>query len=278
MTVYQKVAIIGLGLMGGSILKRIHACCPGTDVYGVDADRSVLRKADPYLYQSSTSVYDLPESLDLVFICVPQSVFIDTVKAVANHVSPLTILTDILSVKGPSYTAVQALKLRHEFIWGHPMAGKEVSGFDNSEASLMVGKPYIVIGEEPKCPLDDFKSFITTLGSSVVSMKGVVEHDDAVGEISHFTYVMAVLTVPEQVGILNTILGPGFKDTTRVASSSPSWGVEVLLSNKALIEKRLAQLDVDIEQLRSFLKNDDAQGLSQFLERRRSIREQLLQS
>ena len=278
MTVYQKIAIVGLGLMGGSLLKRIYACFPGTDVYGIDSDRDVLRKAEPYLYQGFTSIYDLPESLDLVFICVPQAVFVDTVKAISNQVSPLAILTDILSVKRTSFEAVKDLNLSHEFIWAHPMAGKEVSGFDNSEASLLVDKPYIVIGSFPERPLQDFKSFITALGATVVSMDDVSSHDAAVGEISHFPYLMASLTVPEEVGMLGDVLGSGFKDTTRVASSSSVWGVDVLISNKEIIQKKLTQLETNISRVNTFLNENDEKGLSQFLESRRAIRARLIQS
>jgi prephenate dehydrogenase len=276
MSVYNRIAVIGLGLMGGSLLKRIHAQFPGADLFAVDKNKEVLKKAGPLLFDGFQNIFDLPKDLDLVIIAVPQSAFISSVIDLSSHMSLDTIFTDILSVKSESYKQVDDLNLRHEFVWAHPMSGKEVSGFDNSEESLIIGSSYLIIKSDEERLLNDFSAFVTELGSTPVFMETAETHDKAVAKISHFPYLMSSLTVPEKEENLKSIIGPGFKDTTRIASSSPEWGVEVLLSNKEFILDDLKRVQADTELLKLLLENNDTEGLHSFLTTRKTIRDSLV--
>lgn len=266
MSVYNRIAIVGLGLLGGSLLKRIKELCPGVDLYGVDSDPAVCKQAQNMGVDATTSIYDLSQKIDLVIIAVPNAAFSSCVKALIKHMPLDTVFTDILSVKRLAKKEYDALRVPHEFIWAHPMAGKEVSGFDNSESSLIVGKPYIVIGDQASRLIQDFSQFVEQIGARPVLMESVEVHDEVVSKISHFPYLMSSLAVPERDEILKQTMGPGFRDTTRVASSPTVWGAEVLMENRENILSDIERVERELHTIKEILLSEDKNRLTQHLE------------
>jgi len=278
MTVFQKVGIVGLGLIGGSLLKHIDEHLPEIDVYGVDANPDTLKKANPYCRDTGSSPYDFPKNLDIVFICVPPSSFLETVQQLATHMSADTIFTDVLSVKGDWIETVEALRLTQYFIWGHPMAGKEVSGFDSSESGLFNHRPYLLIRPETDRLLHDISAFLELFNVKTVVLDSAEDHDRIVAAVSHVPYVMSCLTLPDQDSGLRESAGPGFLDTTRVSGSSPEWGVDVLLGNKEAVLKRLSTIAEDLSSLSTFIENEDRLELTKWLSKKQADRTWYLNS
>jgi prephenate dehydrogenase len=220
------VCVIGLGLIGGSVLRAARAA--GRDVWGYteSGQDAAVARADGFLVESDVdAALSLAAQRDaLVVIAVPLP-SLDSVLRRIVVVAPNCPVTDVISVKGPVLDAVERLAPGLQFAGGHPMAGRSESGWAAGSAELFHGAAWVVTADE-KTDLAAWRiaaELALDCGAHVVPTTAY-EHDDAVARISHLPHVLAAVlaAVGADVGPLPLALAAGsFRDGTRVAGSRP---------------------------------------------------------
>lgn len=277
---FSSIAIVGLGLIGGSLAALIRAHFPDRILIGVDSDSRTcaLATQSGIFTEVHPSIAALPRTLNLVFVCTPIPLISPEIESLSRHIHTACIFTDVGSIKS-KLPVPQLANPAHQFIPGHPMGGTEHSGFAHSCADILRGAPYILTPDVPEvaAPL---AQFLTGLGFKVALMSGEV-HDRMVAAASHLPYVMACITVAagypstEFDAAFRAIVGPGFRDTTRVAASAPQWGAAVCLGNRQHLEEVLEAASQTLSKLTHLVHTEDQAGLIEFFTQAQTQRKQL---
>jgi prephenate dehydrogenase len=283
------VAVIGLGLVGGSVLRALAAA--GHRVLGYDADpatRATARAAAARApvgqrWQVAGGLATAAAQADLVVIAVP-------LPAVARVLDELVtqryagLVTDVTSVKAPvQELAAQRLHRRPErlagFVGGHPMAGREVSGFVNSEAQLFAGCAWALCLEPGvTAPADwlEVAALVTALGARVVPATPA-EHDRAVAAVSHVPHLLAaaLATTAAADPLAGTLAAGSFRDGSRVAASPPDLVAAMCGGNAAALGPALDEILRALGHARTALRSGEpAAALRPWLARAAAARAQ----
>lgn len=243
----EKIGFVGLGLIGGSIAKCFRQLKKDIIIVAADAHEDTITQAyreeliENEISCSTSEFYDC----DYIFLCAPIRVNIEYLRLLKDHVKKDCIITDVGSVKSEIHREAEALFLNRQFIGGHPMAGSEKAGLSNARVSLLENAFYILTPtkETPAEALEKFAALIRLLGAIPIILDHTL-HDYATAAISHLPHVIAynlvnlVRTCDDENETMKTIAAGGFKDITRIASSSPAMWEHICLSNK----KPLARL------------------------------------
>jgi prephenate dehydrogenase len=271
-----RVAVIGLGLIGGSLLRALAG--PGSDhtVAGYDADpavramaRTAAGQAPPdQRWRVGTSVRDASDDADVVVLAVPFPAFAGVIDDLANG-GFSGLITDVTSVKGPT-RAVMADRWRRSgqalagYVGGHPMAGREISGFAGADPALFRGCAWALAIEPDETPLSDWLTvarLATGLGARVVPVTAD-EHDRAVAAVSHVPHLLAAALIRAvAANPLALALGAGsFHDATRVAASAPGLTSAMCGANHVAVAAALDAFFDELDIAESALKQDDPIG------------------
>lgn len=275
-------SFIGLGLIGGSIARAFREYFPDMKIKVFDKDIPSLSLA--LKERVATSIYtelsaDLCDS-DYIFLCAPVSVNEDHLRTLQPMLKSHTIVTDVGSVKGGIHELVCKLGLEAQFVGGHPMAGSERFGYANSKVNLLENAYYVLTPTE-KVPEDR----VLTLKNMIAAIKAIplviacAEHDHATAAISHLPHIIASSLVnlvkksDSKEGLMKTMAAGGFKDITRIASSSPVMWQQICLTNTDNIKELLDQYIADLQHIREELEQKDALALYNFFDQARIYRD-----
>lgn len=260
----KRIAIIGLGLIGGSLAKVLKN---KYEIVGVSKSKSTIQKA---LKQKiiNKGYIDLNKNtlsgVDLIFICTPLSLITQKIKELSKVLDHEVIVTDVGSTKSEICNfARKSLPSNITFIGGHPMAGNEFSGIEYADKELFKNTAWILT------PIKNHKSSIKKLESVIKVTRAKVlisnpkEHDEAVALISHLPILLSSSLCKLLLGIKNKKLktlaeklaSSGFRDTTRIAGGNPQLNFDLIASNKTQISKFLPSYINEIKKL-SGLKNN----------------------
>lgn len=276
---------IGLGLIGGSIAKAIRHYLPDARLIAYDINTKSLNLAvkEQVINQICPAIDDSFGSCDYIFLCAPVSRNMENLLALKPFLSPDTILTDVGSVKTGIHRQIEELHLQKQFIGGHPMAGSERFGYQNAKASLLENAYYILTPSEevPAGKVDAYRTLVETIGAIPLTLS-CGEHDYVTAAISHLPHVIAaslvnvVKSCDSEDGIMKMIAAGGFKDITRIASSSPEMWQQICLTNADNIVKLLR---IYIQYLEAIADDIDAhkkETLYQFFDTARTYRESFI--
>ena len=244
----NTIALIGLGLIGGSLAARIHQYYPNSQVYGVDinAQSRHIALKNQWIHQGYASIADLPPTgIDLAIVCTPlDRVHADLLALQAQLTSPV-IISDVASVKTP-FSGLD-WPSHQSYIGGHPMSGSEQSGIAHAYAGLLDQGPYSLMHAD-KNPEKQVTDWLTGMQLSVVHMRPD-EHDAYVAMTSHGPYFLAcALSLATDPAALH-LVGPGFRDMTRIARHDPAWGQAIWAMNQTEIRKALTQMRQHLDTL-----------------------------
>lgn len=258
----MRIGIVGLGLIGGSLGLDFKGL--GHTVFGVARRQTTCEAAiaQGAVDQASTDLSSL-QTVEVVFICTPIAVIESTAIAVAPHLQPETVLTDVGSVKGAVVDATEP----HWpcFVGGHPMAGKTEVGILAAEANLFVGRAY-VITPTPQTP----PQAVTTLTSLATALKARVftcspaDHDRAVAWISHLpvmissSLIQACLQEPDATvrDLAQQFASSGFRDTSRVGGGHPELGCMMARYNRTEVLRTLQVYRTEIDRLSQLIQTE----------------------
>ncbi|MGA7920153.1 MAG: prephenate dehydrogenase/arogenate dehydrogenase family protein [Candidatus Acidiferrales bacterium] len=263
---FQRVAIIGTGLIGGSFGLALRRALPQIGVVGFDRP-DVLASAcsREAVEETAKDIRSAVRRADLVYIALPIGATIDALPAIAAAVRDGTLVTDTGSTKAAICSAAQRVSGRGvRFLGGHPMAGKEESGIAQADADLFGGAPYALIGkEDDRDPrVQGFASLIMALGAQPVWCDAET-HDWAVGVVSHMPQMLAVALArmvqdeTDQTGLPLKLAGQGLQDMLRLAGSPYGLWRDVALTNTENIARALSRLEQAVEYLRTRLRSKE---------------------
>ena len=282
----NRLAVIGVGLIGGSLARALRKAGAVGEIVGIDHDGENLRRARELgvVDRCAASTAEGVSGADLVFISVPVCSIAAVVREITPHLAPGAIITDGGSVKGDVVAACEPLMSPGvHFVGGHPIAGTEHSGVEASFASLYEGKRCIVT----PTPHTDTAALGTVVrmweaaGSEVVVMDAE-KHDRVVAAISHLPHMVAYALVNAvegydrfDEGILRYSAG-GFRDFTRIASSDPAMWRDIALMNRAGVIEMMDHFADYFLRLRALVAAGDAAGLEQFFRESKESRDAIL--
>lgn len=282
MPLFEKVAIIGVGLIGASLARAMkkHSICGSITGCGRGRENLelALRKGyiDSFEHDPSRAVH----GADLVVLASSVKTFQAIADSISGSLKPGAIVIDVGSVKGAMVQEIQALMPDGvEFVGCHPIAGSESAGADASRESLFEGAPCLITPTSANT--DDVLGRITLLWESIgsrVRTMDVLEHDHLLGLVSHFPHLAAyaiVNTVEDGMQGAIALSGAGLKDTTRIAMSPASLWRDICIMNSENVVSALDLFIRELEEMKGRLEAGDAEGLEKILsraeQRRRSI-------
>ncbi len=277
----RKFGFIGLGLIGGSIAKAIRQFVPDAEIVAFDKNKEALALAtqESVIDVAVSSIDENFKNCDYLFLCAPVSYNTAYLKQLSGYLDKDCILTDVGSVKSDIHREAQRLGLNKHFIGGHPMAGSEKSGYANSKA-MLIENAYYVLTPSPEIPqekVDRFFKFIEQLRAIPVVMEPE-EHDYVTGAISHLPHLIAASLVnfvrdhDTRTELMKNLAAGGFKDITRIASSSPTMWQHICVKNRENISQILDSYIQDLTQVKELVDQADEQGIYDLFDTSRNYR------
>lgn len=276
---------IGLGLIGGSIARALRQFCPGCELIGYDIEPNAtgLAVSEGVLNTALPEINSTFEKCDYIFLCAPVSFNDENLLRLKQFLSPDCLLTDVGSVKTDIHKHIEALHLSRQFIGGHPMAGSERTGYANSKALLLENAYYILTPtpEVPQEKITAYRELVASLGAIplVISYE---QHDFVTAAISHLPHVIAASLVnlikdsdsPE--GIMKMIAAGGFKDITRIASSSPAMWQQICMTNTENIDALLETYIESLKTIREKIRQRKETDIYEFFDDARRYRDSFI--
>ncbi len=276
---------IGLGLIGGSIARALKKFDAKITIVAYDTSREALALAEKeQIVDIAASAVDQSFSkCDYIFLCAPVQKNDENLAAVGSVMKPDALLTDVGSVKTAIHEAVHAAGLDRRFIGGHPMAGSERTGFANSRASLLENA-YYILTPAPGVPEEKtaaYRSLVAGMGA-IPLILDYRKHDYVVAAISHLPHVIAASLVnlvrdsDDEDGLMKMVAAGGFKDITRIASSSAVMWQQICLTNTANLSSLLEDYISALTGFKQRLDSRDRDALFREFEDARSYRDSFI--
>jgi len=282
----RRVAVIGLGLIGGSIGLAVRENLPDLTTTGWDADGDVRAQAAArgLVDTVGETPADAVRDADLVILCVPVGAMAAAAQAIAAHIAPGTIVSDVGSSKRSVCEALGAALPEAIVIPAHPVAGTENSGPDAGFATLFRQRWCIVTPAEdtPQTAVDALADFWVGLGATVEVMDAR-HHDLVLAVTSHIPHLIAYTIVGTASDLEEVTRGEvikysagGFRDFTRIAASNPTMWRDVFLSNRDAVLEVLGRFTEDLSLLQRAIRNGDGDTLFDLFDRTRTIRRSII--
>jgi len=222
-----KIGVLGLGLIGGSILKALHEL----KEYHLTAVSNSLYKKAAFFADVSGDDISLLSDCKLVFVCSKMSDTNEKLCQLEKILPENAVVSDVSSIKGFLKT-----DFKYNFIPSHPMAGTEFSGFEYSFKELFKGAKWLIARKN-----ELLETIIKKLGAKPVVIDSI-SHDKMTAEISHFPMVLALSLLDSVSDNSKTIASSGFRDMTRLAMTNSNLAYDMLKFNKKNIETAYANL------------------------------------
>lgn len=281
----MKIAVIGLGLIGGSLglgLKRLGSS--DLRIIGIPRREETLKKAIEIgaVDEGTTDHVNGVVDADMVFICTPMHLIVPIIKEIAPKLKKGAIVTDVGSSKyGIVTQAEKAMPKGTYFVGGHPMAGKETTKLESSDPELFRGKTWILTRSSRTSvrALQEIEKLVGILGANPLEMDPKT-HDRVVAAVSHMPLAVAASLVntiadQEERELMERCASSGFRDTTRIASGDPILGVDMFTTNKKAILKMLGAFKKKVSELEKLIKSGDGEKVCEELEKAKRFRDSI---
>ena len=280
---WQKITLVGVGLLGGSLGLAIRQRGLAGRVAGYVRRAASVGECEKLgvVDQVGTDLGQAVEGADLVVLCTPLAQMLPLARQMLPHLRPGALVTDVGSVKGFVVAELEPLVAGAgaHFIGGHPMAGAEKTGPAAARADLFVNAICALTPTPRSQPehLRKLEAFWKAVGATTLKLSPEL-HDDLVGRSSHLphvvaaelaNYVLSPIHPPEQAMLCAT----GFRDTTRVASGSPEMWRDIALANRKNLARVLGVFIEDLQEFQLALEHEDMKVVEEFFENARQRRD-----
>ncbi|MGI6659915.1 MAG: prephenate dehydrogenase/arogenate dehydrogenase family protein [Dethiobacteraceae bacterium] len=277
----RRVAILGVGMMGGSLGKALLKRDLAVEVIGYDADPAAVQLARQVgaVTHAAATAAEAVAAAELVVLAVPVQAACRLLREMAPYLSPGCLVTDLCSTKAAvTKAAEEALPAAAAFVGGHPMAGSEKTGVLAAEADLFENAIYILTGTA-SAELTAMQDLVWRLGGLPVVMTPE-QHDRQVAAISHLPHLTAAVLVQTVAGLgetaeLLSLAGGGFRDSTRIALGCPRMWKDICLSNRDNLLTMLDMFADRLSEVRQLVAQADAAGLLAYFAAAREVRQQV---
>ena len=268
--VSKKILIVGLGLLGGSYARALKRF--GFHISAITKDQSSIDYAiDEKIIDEGTTEIDgrMIGEADLVIFALYPHVFLEWIEQNQGLLKSGALLTDVTGVKGNVvYRVQEMLREDVEFIAAHPMAGREVSGVENSTDKMFAGANYIVTPTEKNTPeaIQTCMELGRLLGFSNVATLTPEEHDEMIGFLSQLTHCIAItLMTCNDKENMEKFTGDSFRDLTRIARINDLMWSELFVANKTALLEQMNLFMNKFTELKEMLENEDVEGMREMM-------------
>ena len=284
---FNKLAIFGVGLIGGSVALALKKAGLVAQVVGVGRNQSALQQAvNLGAIDTATSVQEAIEGADVVLLATPVGQFASIMQNIAPHLDRKTVVTDAGSTKQDVVAAARAHlgEKLPRFVPAHPIAGAEKSGVAAARADLFQDRNVILtpVTETANDAIETAQAFWQACGAKVSQMRPR-GHDEVFAAVSHLPHLLAFGLVAELAQRHNAeelfnFAASGFRDFTRIAGSSPEMWRDVSLANRDALLKELEMYQEQLASVSALLRGHDGAGLHALFEKARTARNNWEQS
>ena len=274
---FNTLAILGLGLIGGSFALAAHKKKLARNIVAFDPNVRNLAQAsaEGIIEQGFSNMKDAIMHADGVILAAPVRAIVELLSEMASHLKPNAFVMDLGSTKQEIVAVMSQLPDHIQVIGGHPMAGKEISGYSAAEATLFEGATFAL------CPCAQTTQATRDLAEKVVKAMGAhplhvdaMAHDTAVARISHLPYLLSATLAhaasPE--GVSRQLAASGYRDTSRLAGSDPTMMLNILLTNATPLKAAIADSRAALDRLEQLLTAGNESGLRAWMEEARTRR------
>lgn len=273
---------IGLGLIGGSMARALKAKNPKIRIisYTPHPETSQKAKDDGIVDEACDQIDARFSECDYIFLCAPIERNNDNLSLIKPFLNKKTTLTDIGSVKTSIHEHVAKLGLEDQFIGGHPMAGTERIGYINSKASILENAFYILTKTDKTSDerLENYRELVELMGATPLIIP-YETHDFITAAVSHVPHVISGCLVnlvhdsDSADGLMKMIAAGGFKDITRISSSSPVMLQQICLTNHNNIVSLLDKYISYLTEMKNVIDDVDGEALMNFFSSAREYRD-----
>jgi prephenate dehydrogenase len=241
----ETIAIVGVGLIGGSFGLALRRAGFKGKIFGVSSPASIQAALVMGAIDAPISLREAAQTVDVLYLSQPINQILETITVLAPDLHPGALITDAGSTKQVIVKRAEEAGIAEQFLGGHPMAGKEKRGVQAADAELFAGRPYVLTPTTSGTTLhEELKSWITAFGAQVVTMSPE-NHDSTVASTSHLPQLISTalaLTLADDPNpFASNIFGPGLIDMTRLALSSPDVWMSVLDTNRPAVRRALTR-------------------------------------
>lgn len=276
----MKVFVIGIGLIGGSMVLDIKTLYPNSMIYGIDTNESHLAEALALGVVDEAVEFDALVHADFVIVSVPVDVAVTVLPKVLDNIGDQTIVLDVGSTKIPICEAVANHSKRRNFIATHPIAGTEFSGPSAAIKGLFQGKTNIICEVEKTTFKLQEKALVlfTEMGMRIRYMDPK-SHDKHIAYVSHLSHISAfmlgktVIDKEKHEQDIFDMAGSGFESTVRLAKSSPAMWTPIFKQNRKQVIKTLNEYISNLSKFRELLENEDYEAIYNEMESVNKIKE-----
>ena len=266
----KKILIVGLGLLGGSYAKALKRF--GFHISAITKEQSSIDYAlKEKIIDEGTTEIDarIIGEADLVIFALYPHVFVEWIRDNQHLLKSGALITDVTGVKGSVVYKIQdMLRSDVEFIAAHPMAGREVSGVENSTEKMFVGANYIVTPTAKNSPeaIQTCMELGRLLGFSNVTALSPEEHDEMIGFLSQLTHCIAItLMTCNDKENMEKFTGDSFRDLTRIARINDAMWSELFMENKDALLKQMTLFADKFNELKVMIENGQVEDMRQMM-------------
>jgi len=281
----NRIGIIGLGLMGGSLALGLKKKGYEGEITGFDLNRTYLEEAlaDKAIDRGVQSIEELVNHSEVIFVSTPVGTFEPIFNAIEVCANKGLIVSDLGSVKKyPEALAERIFSDKVCFVGGHPMVGSEKNGFGAATATLYENAYYFLCekatenGEHMEA-VKKIEGLLDVIGAVTIKIDAE-EHDSIVAKTSHIPHLNASLLVDLVSGKgkeLARFVGGGFKDSTRIAAGEPKMWCDIFTKNKEEVLKAITLYEEKLDQFKQMLIKNDEEEIIHFLNSSKEIRDSI---
>lgn len=283
----STMAFIGLGLIGGSLARGIKRARPDIRIMAYMRTRAKLEQAqkDGIVDVILEGIGEELRECDLIFLCTPVEYNARYLSAIRPFLKPGALITDVGSTKTDIHEEIRRQGLEHCFVGGHPMTGSEKTGYENSTDHLLENAYYIVTPPEGQsgesAQYTENVRRILAVAQAVDAIPLVLdyrEHDRVTAAVSHLPHLVASSLVnlvkdnDSAAGTMRRIAAGGFKDITRIASSSPEMWEQICMTNAVPIGDMLEQYIYSLQEILAQIRGHKGRDIYRLFDQSRSYR------
>jgi len=268
---FNKIAIVGLGLMGGSLAAACRKEFPKARIIGISRSRAALAlaKKKKWVHEATQDVLLGARGADLVVLCTPVDTFMLYLKAIDKVCAKGALVMDVGSVKVSVLKKVNSRSWKNlSFVGCHPMVGSHKRGIEAVNPALYQRGLVLLTRDRKTCPhsYEMAKRFWRGLGSKVTELTSET-HDKLVGEVSHLPHAIAACLMHTVSAPALKVASTGFRDTTRIAASASSVWQPIFSSNRKVILGVLSRFESKLRTFKKLLRSGNPKAFSRYLDK-----------
>lgn len=276
---FKKIAIIGLGLMGGSLAASCRKKFPRARIVGISRSREALAlaKKKKWVHEATADVLAGARDADLMVLCTPVGTLLPYLKAIDRVCAKQALVMDVGSVKSSVLKEAGSWSWKNlSFVGCHPMVGSHRRGIKAVNPALYEGGLVILTRDRKTCPsaYREAKAFWRRFSSRIVELSPEV-HDRFVGEVSHLPHAIAACLMHAVSAPALKVASTGFRDTTRIAAADSSIWQPIFSANRKVMIEVLGRFEKELAKFKKLLLVRDPKSFRNYLDQAQKTRRAL---